>query len=283
MSKKGTITIGDICISIEGDDFRIWPAYRPFVASGNTDITLRLYRGYPSFPLGAKIFDCSPIWALHRHNGRSVIRIFEGGEFPGLERILVLSRQEQRADLYFPSDSDARSIDPFYGPVMELLVVNHLAEGKGVILHACGIDIDGKGILFVGESRAGKSTLARLWGKEKGVEVLSDDRTIIRRKKDRYWMYGTPWHGDAKFASPRGVRLRRIFFVRPGRRNIMVEIKGIDPVSRLLTCSFPPHWDSDGMTSTLELFADLTSNVPCQELAFTPDRGVLDLVKRVSK
>ncbi len=63
----------------------------------------------------------------------------------------------------------------------------------------------------------------------------------------------------------------------------MVEIKGIDPVSRLLTCSFPPHWDSDGMTSTLELFADLTSNLPCQELAFTPDRGVLDLVKRVSK
>jgi serine kinase of HPr protein (carbohydrate metabolism regulator) len=95
---------------------------------------------------------------------------------------------------------------------MELLMVNYLAQERGVIIHGCGIEKNGKGILFVGESGAGKSTLAKLWDQEDGVDVLSDDRIIVRKKGEQFWMYGTPWHGDAKFASPETVRLERILF-----------------------------------------------------------------------
>ena len=45
-------------------------------------------------------------------------------------------------------------IDPFFGPIIELLMINYLAQGYGLIIHACGIEYDSKGMLFAGESGA---------------------------------------------------------------------------------------------------------------------------------
>jgi hypothetical protein len=279
MPKELKITIGDVSISIEGDaqtsDWEITPAYLPFIAPGETDISLRLHQGLLHTLVGERVFDCPPIWSLYRQDGTSVIKIFD--KLSGLERTLVLSSHLEKTDLYF-SDKSGPFLDPFYGPTMELLMVNYLAQGRGAIIHSCGIVRNGGGTLFVGESGAGKSTLARMWDQESGVDVLSDDRTIVRKRGHQFWMYGTPWHGEAKFGSPRGVRLERIFFLRHGQKNSINEIKGIDPVSQLLTCSFPSYWDPQGMAFTLEIFSDLTAQVPCQELAFKPERSAIDHV-----
>ena len=284
MSKNLKITIAEVTISIEGDvqrgDEEIVPAYGPFIGPGKTDVRLRLHQGLPDTRIGEKAFDCPPIWSLYRENGTSVIKIYQ--ELSGQERTLVLPRRLETADLYFVNKSGQFN-NPFYGPTMELLMVNYLAQGRGVIIHSCGIARNGRGILFVGESGAGKSTLAKMWHQESGVDVLSDDRIIVRKKRHQFWMYGTPWHGDARLASPRGVRLERIFFIRHGQNNSIKEIKGIDPVSQLLTSSFPPYWDPQGMAFTLEVFTDLTARVPCQELAFRPEKSAIDLVERMAR
>lgn len=283
MSGDLKIRIADVGISIEGDlqksDWEIAPPYRPFISHGKTGVRLRLHRGNFGTRVGEEIFDCPPIWTLFRENGTSVIDIFP--KMSGLERTLVLPRDLERADLYF-AERSGRFNDPFYGPTMQLLMVNYLAaKGRGVIIHSCGIAMNGRGMLFVGESGAGKSTLARMWNHEDGVEVLSDDRTIVRKKGREFWMYGTPWHGEAKFGSPRGVRLERIFLIGHGRENSITDMDGIDPVSQLLTCSFSPHWDPQGMAFTLEILTDLTVQVPCQELTFAPDRRVTNFVEEI--
>ncbi len=277
MAEGLRISIGGVSISIEGDVKNVSPAYRPFVGAGKTDIRLRLHRGLPDGVAGEKVFACPPMWTLYRENGTSIIQIFD--ELPGLERTLVLPDDPEQADLYFANGSD-RFNDPFYGPTMELLIVNYLAKARGVIIHACGVAMDGRGILFVGESGAGKTTLARMWDQEDGVDVVSDDRVIVRKSGQAFWMYGTPWHGEGKFASARGLRLERIFFLRQGQENSVTESKGTDTVSQLLTCSFPPYWDAQGMACAMELFTDLTSHVPCQQLTFTPDPTALELVRR---
>lgn len=279
MSRNLNITIADVSIAIEGDSWEgeIAPSYSPFIAphTGETDISLRLHRGDSYTSAGEKVFDCPPIWTLHRQNGKTIINIFH--ELADQERTLVIPRHLEWADLYFPYKSGP-FVDPFYGPTMELLMVNYLAQGKGAIIHSCGIATNSKGILFVGESGAGKSTLAKMWDQEDEAEVLSDDRTIVRKKGTHFWMYGTPWHGEAKFGSPKGIRLESIFFLRQGKENAVTEKKGIDPVTQLLTCSFPPHWDPQGMAFTLELFTDLKAKVPCQELAFKPEKSAIDHV-----
>ncbi|MBT8331708.1 MAG: hypothetical protein KJP06_05200 [Deltaproteobacteria bacterium] len=273
------MTIGDAVISIAGEfqnsRRRIQPNYRPFQKNGQTDITLQLHRESGLSLAGKKIFDSSPIWQLYRKNGTSVFKIFDA--MPGLARTLVLPPELNRADLYFAEPS-ARFLDPFYGPTVELLMINYLARGRGVILHGCGIERGGKGYLFAGESGAGKSTLARLWDRQKGVAVLSDDRTIVRKKDGHYWMYGTPWHGEAKFGLPRGVKLEKIFFLRHASRNKIHEVAGASSVTQFLKCSFPPYWDAAGMEFAMQFFSELAASVPCQMLAFKPDKHVIGFI-----
>jgi hypothetical protein len=113
-----------------------------------------------------------------------VFKIFDS--FSGIKRVLVLPPDHKRADLYFEEKYDhfmGPFMGPFVGPAMELLMINYLARAGGVILHACSIERQGKGYLFAGQSGAGKSTLAKLWDQQKGVEVLSDDRTIVRTQE----------------------------------------------------------------------------------------------------
>ena len=283
MSQPLKICIGDVSISIQGDllksDWEIMPAYRPFIGCGEADIHLRLHQGITDCPLGEeKVFDCPPIWTLYRQNETSVVRIFH--TLSDLERILVLPPHLEKTDIYFAGEP-CLFPDPFYGPTMELLMIHYLAKKRGAIIHACSMSKSGRGILFVGESGAGKSTMAGMWDQVKDVEVLSDDRTIVRKKGRQFWIYGTPWHGEAKFGSAQEVRLERIFFLKHGQENRIKEIKGIDPVSKLLTCSFLPYWEPKGMAFALDLFTDLTAKVHCQELFFKPDASILNFMENI--
>jgi len=281
MSNNLAVKIGDVAISIERKvSGEIAPAYLPFICQGKTDISLRLQYGIPDMMLGEKVFDSPPIWTLYRENGNSLIRLFP--EMADLQRTLFLPHHLKHADLYFADDC-IRFIDPFFGPTMELLLIHYLAKERGVILHSCGIVAEDKGILFLGESGAGKSTLARMWAQENGVDILSDDRVIVRKQGREFRICGTPWHGEAAFGSPREAKLERILFLRHGKENSVKDMKGLDPVSHLLTCSFPPLWDSQDMAFVLEFFSELSAQVPCQELSFRPEKSILALVKKISK
>jgi hypothetical protein len=277
MQRNLHIEIADLSVSIEGDTGWDLPsAYRPFVsAERGTNISLYLKRKSHAELGTEKVFDCRPIWTLYRNNGTFIFQIFD--ELPGLQRTLILTPEFQEANLYF-ADKSHRFVDPFFGPTMELLMLNYLAAERGVIIHGCGVAWNGRGILFVGESGAGKSTMARRWDQEPGAVVLSDDRTVVRKRGPEFWIYGTPWHGDAAFGSPRGVPLETIFFLKHGRENSVEEIRGSHAVSQLFTCSFPPLWDPQGMEFVLGVFTELTGQVPCRKLRFRPDRSAVEFV-----
>jgi hypothetical protein len=285
MASDLRLNIGGVSIRIHGGlsdgDPQSMQAYKAFITphKNKPDILIRLHEGRLDHPEGEKAFDCPPIWALYHHGQNRIIEVFP--EMPGLRRTLVMSPHGKEADLYLDEDTQAPG-DLLDGPTLELLMVNSLAEGKGAIIHACGIVRKDTGILFVGESGAGKSTLARLLSGEKGVEVLSDDRVIVRKRGRGFWAHGTPWHGDGLFASPGAAKVERIFFLKQGSANSIAKVEGIEPASRLLTCSFPPFWDSKGMDFTLEFFAEMTAKVPCHELSFRPDKSLMEFFRAIA-
>ena len=270
------IRIGEITLSLTSDvkaDLTIDPAYLPFTSSDKPDINLRLRHGIFESPTGNKVFDCPPIWNLARKGDTSAVRIFPG--ITSLTSTLVFRRTLREADLYLTGEA----ADPFHGPAIELLMINYLARGKGLIVHGCGVAREGRGFLFVGDSGAGKSTMARLWTGEHGVEVLSDDRTIVRKMGDGFRIYGTPWHGEGKFGSPGSARVEKIFFIAHGEENGVRDMRAVDAASRLLACSFPPYWDPEGMAFTLGFIGELTAGATCRELSFRPERGVVGFLK----
>jgi hypothetical protein len=272
MPKLPSITIADVSITIDAGRLKLPAAYLPFASSNHQDIRLALLTGTNDPAIGVKAFDSPPIWSLYRSSEGSFFRIYDS--YPDLRRTLFIPDKGGRARLSF----QAPDHNPFVGPALELLMITHLARRDGVILHGCGISIDGRGVVFAGESGAGKSTLSRLWAQREGIEIVSDDRVIVRRQKGSFYLYGTPWHGEAAFAAPGGVELSRIFFIRHGQAHAIRKLSPAGAVREMLKCSFPPLWDAGGMAAALELFHGVATAVPCAELAFVPDSSAIEFV-----
>jgi hypothetical protein len=281
MPNKLKFTIADITIGLNWKgrqrELEIPPAYQPFVGNEKPDLRLELQIGFPDIRLGEKVFDSAPVWSLHRNGSDSAIKI--NHDYADTQRLLTLPGDQAAAGLYF-AGPDGKFLDPFFGPTMELLMINYLARGNGAIIHACGIDCDGAGILLAGESGAGKSTLANLWDRVDGAYVLSDDRTLVRQIDGEWRMFGTPWHGEAKFGSARGIKLEKIFFLHHGQKNETQPLTVSGSVQKLLQCSFPPYWDAAGMQYTMGFFEKLATRISCDELAFRPDESVIEMIKR---
>ena len=248
------------------------PAYQAFLSNRANDVCIEVSTGEPLCDEQVRVFDSAPIWSLYRLKTGSSFHLFDS--YPDLKRTLLIPDEGGCVRLIF----HAADHNPFVGPALELLMITHLARRGGVILHGCGISIDGRGIVFAGESGAGKSTLSRLWARQEGIEILSDDRVIVRSQNGSLYLYGTPWHGDEAFAAPGGVPLERIYFIRHGQGNDVRKLSAAGAVREMLKCSFPPLWDAGGMAAALELFHGMAIAVPCAELAFVPDHTAIDFV-----
>ncbi len=122
--------------------------------------------------------------------------------------------------------------------------------------------------------------MANLWASQPGVTVLSDDRLVLRAGRREVWMYGTPWHGDARLASPARVRLAGVFFLRAHRKHLLRPLERPEAAARLFACSFPPFYSASGLEFTLASMDAVTAAVPCRELGFVPDQSVVEFVRQ---
>jgi hypothetical protein len=171
-------------------------------------------------------------------------------------------------------------IFPLEYPLDELIMMHRLALGEGVEVHALGLaDRDGSGYLFLGHSGAGKSTTARLWMAQTGVKLLSDDRIILRKHDGKFWMYGTPWHGDAGVASPERALLSSIFLLEQWPTDELAPIATSRAAAELFARTFVPHYMEKGIYFTLDFLDQITRSVPCSILRFTPTPGAVEAVR----
>jgi hypothetical protein len=159
----------------------------------------------------------------------------------------------------------------------QIFMICLLSQYRGIMVHASGIDDNGRGYLFAGHSGHGKSTLCSLW--EGSARILTDDRIILRRTDEGFLMYPTPWPGSYSSVTARPTILEKIFFVSHGEENSLVRKKLFDANCDLLTRSFPPLWDAEGMKFTMDFISDLIERVPCFDMAFVPDKSAIDYLR----
>jgi hypothetical protein len=265
------LKIGDIGFSlvVDKDDIpQIFDAaYRTFLTEDDCEVSLDLHcRPGPAPSRASVLFDASPGWRL---------LAFEDGYFLETRNYKGVFNSDFTQGTVHVVDRDQPA---FNYPLDEILMVNLLSRGRGILLHACAVDYEGRGFLFVGGSGAGKSTLARLWQQE-GATILNDDRAIIRRQNNEFFIYGTPWHGDVNACSACRTPLEKIFFVKHAEENHVQPLSVLDASTRMVVFSFAAHWDKNGMAFTLEFCAELSASIPCYELGFVPDETIIELVK----
>lgn len=263
--------------------FRIPPEHVPFLGDQEPDLVLTCQSGPipPQLLVGELVFDEGWMWSLHQNEYGLVWRQMSVSAGDDPQRAAVMDVDFSAGRVYTaPSNlSSSYAAYPLQHPLDKFVYDHLLVRRHGVTCHACGISDHGRGMLFVGESGAGKSTMAELWDKVPGVAVLSDERTVLRRRDQGFHIYGTPWHGTAGLFSPTAAPLASILFLSQGTKNSVSEIHLTEAVRRLIVCSYLPFWSSEGMENALQLFHEVGLGVPCYELTFVPDGSVVGFLR----
>lgn len=274
------LRIAAITIAVRRDDDRVtwrWqePISRFLIDPAEPEVTLSVTATLPPPATAPVAFDSHAVWRLYADN-RIECRSESFGDAP--YKTAIFNDDFTRGTIHIRPDVAPLALHPLDYPLDEVLIANLLGRGRGVELHSCGIiDRAGRGHLFVGVSGAGKTTTARLWEGE-AAAIVSDDRVIVREDADGFWMYGTPWHGEAELSLPARAPLTGVYLLTQAPANAIEPLPHAAAVARLFGCTFPLFHDAAAVGFTLAFLERLAMHVPVRELRFTRDRAVVDLV-----
>jgi hypothetical protein len=280
---REVLRIGGVAVAIDCTDerlvSRLAAPLSAFLAAEpcaiDFTLTARVLETYEP-PRGECLFDSGEVWSLHRDGQafRIECRSPLFGETP--YKVAVIDEGFTHAEVLMRTGT--AQAHPIEFPIDELLFNALLARRGAIEVHACGV-IDGSdGYLFIGNSGDGKTTTAGLW-MSLGGEIVSDDRVVLRKHDGAWWMYGTPWHGEAEICSPSRAPLRRIFALDKATANGMAPLSAAQGAARILACAFPPFHDTEGMKNAIGIAAALASEVPVTRFSFANDPSAVAFVR----
>lgn len=236
-----------------------------------------------------KIFDSEQSWSMFMDDDQYYISLDPSAISGNINCHAIFDKNITGATLYCSdmqiqkSNGKTEVNNPFCYPLDQLLLMYILSNKEGALFHAAGVNLNGKGYIFPGRSGAGKSTLSRQFSGAKNSVILSDDRVIVRKSKDSFRVFGTPWHGEEKIAENKSAQLKSIFFISHGTENIAKDLKPVEALKRLMPVTSIPWFDKDVMPKILNFCEDLVSNVPSYELYFKPDTEVVKFLEEFNR
>lgn len=300
--------IAGITVRVESDlDFEAVKFKEEFASfavdgPGDDNVTLRHHFELPDLKgkdLGKELYRKAP-WAISRRNGTWFYRgIPPTLDDPELYRVAVFNADHTRATIYSPPCYEQLirttgwySLSLF--PTDQIWLARLLADRNAVLLHSSAVVLNGQGLLFVGHSDAGKSTtvtmlknvgvgaglVPALEGDHKGsplqVEILCDDRNIVRRWDEGWRVHGTWSHGDVADVSSASAPLRAILFLHQDSRNEITPLtdrKGM--WNRLLATLIKPMVTAEWWQKELDVLERLVNEVPCYTMDFDKSGAIV--------
>lgn len=250
----------------------------------NPDVILQHHFEYPRADLTIgleKIHERMP-WAIYRGEDRWVyIGITHGRDKENPYLMATFNDDHSRGTIYHqnPDVFLAGGLNTLSGMASDqLLFAQFLAHHRGCYLHSSGVVMGGRGMLFVGRSGAGKSTMAMLIGEQ--AELLCDDRNILRRQEDGFWIYGTWSHGELPIVSASCASHPEIFFLEQAAESSIVRLTDTHAiVPQLLASLVRPVETADWWERMLALVEDVACEVPCYCLSFNLSGGIVPMLQ----
>ena len=297
--------VGGVSVRLVGEhptDLQLDATLQPFrIEPRDSDIDVRI-RWVDWLPQSRErlLFDSGCVWSLYENEDGLQFDFSATGMGDAPYKRLLVDERFRRAALLLSRESfENRVAVPLEYPLDELLIMHRLTQEEAIELHGVGIvGPDGASNLFVGHSGAGKSTTARLWTSLHDVEILSDDRIIVREDKvcedkirpdkvredavreDRtqIFMYGTPWHGEAHFALPQRAPVQQIFVLEHGQGNVLTRLTRSQMVAELFARSFVPFHRHEYVDNALSFLERVADSVPCYRYSFAPDERAVERI-----
>jgi hypothetical protein len=285
--------IGGVSVVVESDLDLDTIAFKPELLAfalespGDDQVRLRHYFKLPDLrhqDLGKELYHEDP-WAISRKEDKWYYRTLPLGG-----RVAIFNASHTRATIYNPPNTVKRlrvqgwhSLSLF--STDQVWLAHVLADRNAVLLHSAAAILNGKGLLFVGHSDAGKSTtleLLRDAARSDGhpfmqVEILCDDRNIVRRWKEGWRVHGTWSHGTVSDLSPNSAPLRAIFFLEKHNYNEITPLKERKEIWKyLLGTLIRPMMTAEWWQKELSVLEQIVNEVPCYIMRFDKSGEIVD-------
>ena len=219
----------------------------------------------------------NPPWAIYRQGDSWVYEgISTDPRDPALHMVARFDDGHTEGDLYHPPhvadwwrDGGLESLTLM--PSDQIVLARLFADREACLLHSAGVVLDGHGLVFVGHSDAGKSTTVELLRHRFGdrLEILCDDRIVVRRGPEGFRAFGTWNHGDVPDVSPGGAPLRAVLFLEQGRENdLRPPADRGEAVRRLLATIVKPLETAEWWHKEMDVLERLVAEVPCHTMRF---------------
>jgi hypothetical protein len=150
--------------------------------------------------------------------------------------------------------------------------------GKGVALHAVGVVKDEEVYIFIGPSKAGKSTVARL---SQDKVVLSDDLIMIKKVDSEFKVFPAPYWGDKQIGPRRNApyRINSMFKLIKDTQVFLERLSSGCAIADIFTTPHIPMEFIPG-DELLSTFSELICAVPYYGLHFLPEPSFWDCIER---
>jgi hypothetical protein len=285
--------IAGITLQVESDlpitEATFDPKFRHFSVDGPGEdtITIRHHFELPELSgrdLGRQVYRRPP-WAIFRKGDTwFYLGISPQPSDSALHRVAVFNKDHTHGEIYGPdskifTQGDLHSLTLL--PTDQILLGRVLADRQGCFLHASGVSLGGQGLLFVGHSEAGKSTMVKML--QGRAEILCDDRIIVRRWPGGFRIHGTWSHGEVPDISAASAPLRAILFLNKSTENRIRQVEDHRAIlSRLLACVIKPVVTIDWWEKTFGVIGSLSREVPCYKLEFDKSGVIVDMLAELA-
>lgn len=262
-------------------------SYSPFLtqkpASGAGSVAIEVVintKEFPSTDALTEICEDCGSWAMFV-NGEEHYLIVNPSLAGGPESIVRFNPRFEKALVYCGAMNIVECAgkkmvrNPITYPVDQLLLMYMLSGREGALIHASGIDFNGRGYMLSGRSGVGKSTISKKFALA-GHQVLSDDRIAVRRIDNEFRIFGTPWSGEAGIAGNKDLPLKGIFFLHQGGENAAKILKPTEAIERLMPVTSIPWYDKSVLPNVLNFCEKMVSACPSYDLIFKRDIEVED-------
>ena len=155
-----------------------------------------------------------------------------------------------------------------------------LTNGR-LIFHACCVESRLGGILFSGRSGIGKSTQGKLWCSCEGARIINEDRPILYKEGGCWSAYGSPYAGSSKWHVNERTEIRTIVMLEQAENCSIRRLDKAEAFRRIFAQTTLENWNAKSVGHVCDLVEGLASEVPVYELACTPDRKAVDILKNM--
>ncbi len=283
-----TFKIGGVSLSIDSDlplkNGTFAPKFQLFRCDNGegNEVTIHHHAGLPKIrDWGEKIYRRAP-WIIYETPSGYIYKMFvEGNEESPLIAIFNKNHSEghiYKGENYVQAFKKGNLTSLLCFPTDQILFARLLADRGGIILHGSGLIFKGKGYLFAGHSDAGKTTLVNLFHHH--ARILNDDRMIVRKENGRFYLYGTPWHGDLSLVAPDRVPLKAILFLNQAKENRIERTEDLEAFKRLYGCTIKALVTGQWAKNALDVCQDLSREAACYNLYFDKTEAVISTIEK---